>query len=214
MMGNHTSSRSKKSSDACPRTKAIGDFDPFLPPGTYNMYQTHDNGARPFRVFVDEKDKVAVITLITPTEFANECYPFVVNKRFPFQKVWIGKSPLNEMTEFSRGHGPKFDGNSILFYLGEHEKSHTYMFVGDSIKVFRTEIPIHSFESPVGNSDVPYPFATSRDGKTYYLFAENVVLHSKSKPISDPYQIYYSSSEDRGVVVKPLHSEIIVPRLT
>ena len=41
-------------------------------------------------------------------------------------EVFIGKSPVNAMTTFSGGHGPRFDGNSILL---KREKD--YVFVGD-----------------------------------------------------------------------------------
>lgn len=47
------------------------------------------------------------------------------------------------------------------------------------------------FASPVGNSDVPYPYAVDRNG-SYYLLIEGVVLH-RVPPSSDPYDWYYRS---------------------
>jgi hypothetical protein len=42
------------------------------------------------------------------------------------------------MTEFSGGHGPQFDGNSMLFELGPGR----YVFVGECIRSFGTKSPI------------------------------------------------------------------------
>ena len=41
-------------------------------------------------------------------------------------EVFIGKSPVNAMTTFSGGHGPRFDGNSVLL-----KRENDYVFVGD-----------------------------------------------------------------------------------
>ena len=81
----------------------------------------------------------------------------------------------NEFTKFGGGYGPEFDGNSILIHVHENE----YIFVGHRIFSFRPAFPIVDFKSPVGNNDVPYPYAlASRDAhRRYYLFAfDGVVL--------------------------------------
>jgi hypothetical protein len=44
-------------------------------------------------------------------------YRNMVVRRRPYKKVFVGKSPLNRMTKFSGGHGPAWDGNSVLFEL-------------------------------------------------------------------------------------------------
>jgi len=41
-------------------------------------------------------------------------------------KVFIGKSPLIPMTEFSGGHGPHFDGNTLLLQQSEY----SYIWIG------------------------------------------------------------------------------------
>lgn len=200
--------------DTCPKTKPVGDSDWDVPSGSYKMYQTHDNGGRIFRVFVDSKDKVAVITLMTPSEWPDHCYPYVVNKRFPFQRVFIGKSPRNEMTEnaFMGGFGPKFDGNSILFDMGNN----TYMYVGESVKLFQTHTPILRYVSPVGQNDVPYPYAVDEEG-VYYLMAEDVKIKLKKGALmmGDPYDLYYDEGEKRrkSLSEQPIEFNVLVPRL-
>lgn len=200
----------------CQQTQPIGDSDWDVPPGLFKMYQTHDNGGRTFRVFVDTTNNVAVITHITPTEWPMKCYPYVVNKRFSFQRVWIGKSPKIEMTKiaFNGGYGPKFDGNSILFDLGQNN----YMQVGESVILFSTRSPIVKYVSPVGQNDVPYPWAVDKKG-VYYLLAEKVKIKFHKKPDNphDIYDIYYDSkfgnNGPKPFIEKPLQFETLVPRL-
>jgi len=75
------------------------------------------------------------------------------------------------MTEVSGGHGPEFDGNSILLHLGDL----MYVFVGHCAMHFEAYAPLDVFVSPVGNNDVPYAYAKDCDGR-YYLFTFRVVL--------------------------------------
>lgn len=81
------------------------------------------------------------------------------------EKIFIGKSPKNKMTEFSGGYGKKFDGNTILLHLF----GNTYMFIGGEVIKFVAESKITTFVSPVGNSAVPYPFAVDESGNSYLL---------------------------------------------
>lgn len=145
------------------------------------IFYTHNNGDRPFKVEIS-KNLVRV--------FSN-------NKKlltFDAKKVFIGESPKNKMTTFSGGHGPKFVGNSILLKLCDNK----YEFIGNSVFSFTTHSEIISFISPVGNNDVPYPYAIDKDGNIY-LMIENVVLkYNKNlnkliKKYDDPYLYYYKA---------------------
>lgn len=232
-MGNKHSSHSSKSSKSlnssknektikvrktCAQTKPIGDSDWDVPPGSFKMYQTHDNGGRTFRVFVDTTNNVAVITHITPTEWQRPCYPYVVNKRFTFQRVWVGKSPKLEMTEhaFNGGYGPEFDGNSILFDLGKNK----YMKVGESVTLFNTSSPILDYVSPVGQNDVPYPWAVDKAGFYYLLgLGDHIKVKFHKKPVN-PYDVYHDwklfaeKGDKKPFTEEPLQFETLVPRLS
>jgi hypothetical protein len=110
------------------------------------------------------------------------------------------------MTKFSGGHGPRFDGNSMLFELphtpgAPGAGARRYVFVGTCVLAFGTRSPIVSFVSPVGNSDVPYPYAVDRAG-VVYLLIEGVTLttglptgkdRDADSPAysEDPYDFYY-----------------------
>ena len=164
---------------------------------TTKSYDTHDNGSRKFHVEVTSR-KTSPKTRVTPISRV-EVRRIVSRKTRPMfsfssPQVFIGKSSLNPMTEYSGGHGPMFDGNSILASLDDG----TYIFVGSKIVIFRPRAPIVEFESPVGNNDVPYPWAMDSAGN-YYLLIEDVVMRYRSKLKTDiekydgPYGYYYAA---------------------
>lgn len=141
-------------------------------------YKIHDNGGRPFLVEIIDK------TVNVYKELTNNVYSEKPIKTFIANQIFIGTSPLNNMTRFSGGHGKKFDGNSILLFL----KDDKYVFIGWNIFSFRSFAKIVKYDSPVGNSDVPYPYAIDEDDN-YYLMIEDVVI--KNENHGDPYRYFY-----------------------
>lgn len=141
-------------------------------------YLIHDNGGRPFKV---------TVTGDTVTVYNAYEQDTLLRTFKSVQRVFIGKSPLNEMTEFSGGYGAEFDGNSILLYMGQLK----YVYIGSEIYSFRAAKEIVDYVSPVGNNDVPYPYGIDQAGK-YYMMAESVVV--TLPPLDkndDPYTLYY-----------------------
>ncbi len=68
----------------------------------------------------------------------------------------------------------------------------SYMIVGESVKTFK--IPhgdtIRKYVSPVGNNDVPYPYAVG--DKYTYLLIENVrIANELLVEADDPYDFFY-----------------------
>ena len=81
-------------------------------------------------------------------------------------KIFIGKSYLNEMTEFSGARDDEvWRGNSILLELEEKK----YMMVGESVYTFETEDKIVKFTSNADNNQTAYPVAHGQRN-IYYLF--------------------------------------------
>ena len=80
--------------------------------------------------------------------------------------IFIAKSCLNEMTEFSGARDDSiWDGNTILLEL-EDEK---YTFIGNNgVCSFETEDKIIKFTSNVGNNCVPYAVAYG-EKNIYYM---------------------------------------------
>lgn len=163
--------------------------------GTYKLYETHDNGGRLFRVFVDKAGHTAYISSISSEDFC-------VNVRIVFRRVFIGKS--NESAVFS---GPEYDGNSILFELDRNE----YLFVGDHIFRFHTAHPLRKFVSPVGRNDVPYPFAVDTKGDYYILTGDRKVKIPgelvKCADRDDPFHLWSESIE----IAQEFKVKILIP---
>lgn len=181
------------------------------------VYEIHDNGGRPYVIIIDKNCKVKVYYNITflnvlkadgeniekfleenGIHFKNETLEICCGKKseisyyslievFKPKKVFVGKSPLNKMTEFSGGYGKKFDGNTILLDMGKNE----YIFIGREIIKFKSFDTIKKFLSPVGNNDVPYAYAID-ESKNYYLLSnEYVVIENVGK--KEPYNYYYEN---------------------
>jgi hypothetical protein len=150
-------------------------------------YYIHNNGGRPFKVTVEDNH-----VKVYKQTYSEQTYTYTKNPVLDIiaKKVFIGKSPINEMTKFSLGYGPKFDGNSILLDMDNNK----YIFIGDKILNFTALSKITSFVSQVGNNDVPYPYAIDEDGR-YYLLIENVILTIiDTEKYDDPYTYYYRHS--------------------
>lgn len=152
-------------------------------------YLIHDNGDRSFKVVVENRRvKIYKSQTYRDTEFIYKSTPSYI---FDVAGVFVGESPLNSMTDFSGGHGPAFS-NSLLLQLSELR----YVHIGRKIFSFQTCSKIISFVSPIGNNDVPYPYAIDREGNTY-LFLEQVILgakHNNLEEYDDSYDFYYSAS--------------------
>ena len=133
----------------------------------YKTYLTHCNFQKPFLVAVKNKNvKVYKIG----DEFENQEYVWKhyytkLVKEYNVKKVFIGKSLKNEMTLFSKGYGKKFDGNTVLLELPGNK----YVYIGCNIYEFTGKDKILSYMSPVGNNNVPYPFAIGEENVYFML---------------------------------------------
>ena len=88
-----------------------------------------------------------------------------------------------------------------------------WMYIGESIYTFTPLSDIIEYFSPIGNSDVPYPYAIDTDGR-YYLMIKNVILApNQNKERFDPYNYYYFSSRDEKMLSKEFDKEILLKRL-
>ena len=160
-------------------------------------YYTHDNGGRPFKVVVDNK-KVYVYKHKKYDEdtdtnlYSKKSIKYEKKNFFKYKNIFIGKSPKNKTTINSGGYGAKFTGNSILLQITQNK----YVFIGHIIFSFTSKSEIKKFVSPVGNSDVPYPYAIDIDGR-YYLMIEDVIIDKITnikKYDNDPYEFYYKNA--------------------
>lgn len=167
----------------------------------YKTYFTHNNGDRPFLVYV--KNNIVHIYKI-PTKkyyYRREDYSFNSSKNKPFYnelvktykptKIFIGKSPFIPMTKFSGGYGNKFIGNSILLQI----EANKYVHIGSDVYEFKTNDNINEYYSPVGNNDVPYPIALGSKN-IYFMLDKTFVPNDNFKDLTkknkiDAYAYYY-----------------------
>lgn len=135
-------------------------------------YQTHDNGGRPFLVEVSPASLTITRQSWNGSAWTPAAKPF---KRMAYSRIWIGKA-----------------GNSITAQVGPA----TFLHIGRKAFTFGLEpgdTPIR-VDSPVGNSDVPYPVLV---GKTYsYFLTESdgvgVVANEHLNPKRELYGQFYS----------------------
>ena len=137
----------------------------------YKTYFTHFNGGRPYLVYIKNKN-VAIYNVPENVMIDNEIYKaddrkwMYINlvKKYKVKEVFIGKSPLIDMTKYSNGYGKYFDGNTILLEL----KNNNFIYIQDDIDKIKINDKIKKYYSFVGNNDVPYPMAIGE--KNIYFF--------------------------------------------
>lgn len=151
-------------------------------------YRTLFNGDEPFKIVVESSKKVEIYKRVEydddKRKYVYEDKPFL---SFKPSEIFIGNSPKNAMTESSGGFGPKFKGNSCLFRIVKNK----YMYVGELIYTFTPKKQIIKYVSPVGNNDVPYPYAVDEDNNYYLLTEDAIVTNMPDELKDDPYTFYY-----------------------
>ncbi len=173
----------------------------------YVYYLTHNNGSYSYCVYVDTSTKDVNVYTGASRESVEDFTELVASYE-TIDKIFIGKSPLTCQTLFSGAHGPRFDGNSILLKIHTNDDTNKYLFIGTEMYSFTAENEITSFFSPVGNNDVPYPFAMDYE-KNYYFFTEYAVMKindvsSRNDPydfddvLFNPYEYLYSVVNNIG----------------
>ena len=138
-------------------------------------YFTHENGGRPFLVYLGPNG-VSVYKTSDQHYIREDEHDWenVDNNKWMYIQLisnykpaitFLGTSSLTEMTEFSGGHGEKFDGNTFLLYIDQNN----YVFIGYEIYEFKADDIISEYYSPVGNNDVPYPVAIGEENVYFML---------------------------------------------
>ena len=166
----------------------------------HKTYYVHSNRNRPFKVVMIDENKVHIYKDQAKI-WEKSIFEDTPILEFDVERIFIGTSPKNKMTMDSGDYGPKNDGNTILL----HTKDNEYVYIGAEVCMFKTETDryITQYISPIGNNDVPYPYAIDND-QNYYLIIENVIISdpniSTSVSISistststydNPYDYYY-----------------------
>jgi len=149
-----------------------------------SVYFIHDNGGRPFMAVVSK----TLVSIYKPSsDFWNgedelEYDELLLKFRHPLH-IWIGED-LDGM----------FKGNSILIQSSKHK----FVFVGGEIYSFRLASlneKVEEYVSPVGNSDVPYPYLVTN--QNVYFMLDGIYASkyhfttARENIIDDPYDKFY-----------------------
>jgi hypothetical protein len=137
---------------------------------SYKTYFIHSNYQRPYLVYI-KNNNVFIYNIPKNVEIDRSLYKYNDNKwmyinlvkKYKAQHIFIGKSPLIKMTNYSKGYGKNFDGNTILLLVNNN-----YIYISDKIQKFKINDEIIKYYSFVGNNDVPYPIAIGK--KNIYFF--------------------------------------------
>ena len=160
------------------------------------FYDTHDNGGRPFRVFIDG-NKVAIYRDSNIGTFEETADYSKLIKKLTVKEVIVGKS---SGLAGSADHGPdeakSFLGNSILL----HVSGKKYIHIGVEIYEFIMEDEFEAYFSMVGNNDVPYPVVLGKTNVYFMLDSDHTYLPRTYFPSiktnaewENAYMYYYGS---------------------
>jgi hypothetical protein len=158
-------------------------------------YDTHNNGGRPYRVYVDGS-KVSIYRLREdepnqyekPSQYEED----KLVKSLTVKEVFVGKSTGKaDGADHRPSEAHQFVGNSILL----HVSGKKYMFIGDKIYEFDMEDAVDSYFSMIGRNDVPYPVLLGTQN-VYFMLDHTYVPRSAFptlKPVQweDAYSYYY-----------------------
>lgn len=144
-------------------------------------YEILDNGSVPYLV------EITPTTCIIYSNKHNEIY------RTSYEHVFLG----NKTGRLHEGTYQK--GSSILVQQSPTD----YVYIGSEIYSFRTKEPILAYESLVGPSSVPYPYAIGQD-HTYFMLDKEMVPNHLLDQTKDAYgQFYgYTVSKTDGAAIE------------
>ena len=153
-----------------------------------NSYYTHDNGGRPFLVYIEPYNgfttPIHIYEINTDKYYVRESdegndnkwmYTNLV-KTYNAINVWMGN-------EYNYDHIGTYDeilcvwehkfaiGNSIII-----QTNNLYVFIGDIVREFELAYgdTVEYYYSPVGQNDVPYPVIIGKDN-VYFLLGSDFV---------------------------------------
>ena len=143
-------------------------------------YKILDNGGTPY------------VVEITPTTVCIEDNKGKEIYETPYKKVFLGEGRLTDAIYRK--------GSSILACIKENH----YVYIGSEIYSFRTTEPIVAYESPVGSSSVPYPYAVGEE-YTYFMLDKEKVPNLLLDPKKDAYGQFYGytvSKKEEAMIEK------------
>ena len=145
-----------------------------------SIYKILDNGGTPY------------VVEITPTAVCIEDNKKKKIYKTPYEHVFLGEGRLTGAIYRK--------GSSILI----QQSPTNYVYVGSEIYSFRTTEPIVAYESPVGPSETPYPYAIGAE-YTYFMLDKEKVPNLLLDLKKDAYGQFYGytvSKKEEAMIEK------------
>jgi hypothetical protein len=166
---------------------------------TENEYLIHENGGRPFKVFINWPTNTVCLQGYLSWDNGDMKLGYVDLGEFKnVERIFIGPDKNFANSADLR---TEFLGNSILLEVSERSYVH---IAGMGVRSFTTEERIHAYFAPVGNNDVPYPYAMS-DNFIYFL-SDGVYYTEKSTQPTNPIIDFVTQYDYEGSALKAGHS--------
>jgi hypothetical protein len=165
-------------------------------------YITQFNGDEKYRIHIEDK----IVNVYDNTKYCytdsddfsdsdeyNDFENSTLLKTYYVKQFFVGKSYKTETTRYSETANSHNDGNSILLYINNNE----YVYINNRIHTFNSYGKIINFYAPVGNNDVPYPYAVDEYNNIYIMSEEIMIpmtleLMSDMADDDDPSYYYYT----------------------
>uniref|UniRef100_A0A6C0L8T8 Uncharacterized protein n=1 Tax=viral metagenome TaxID=1070528 RepID=A0A6C0L8T8_9ZZZZ len=175
-------------------------------PKPKHKYTIEDNGTHPYQVY-DYGSRADIYAF----KYDKDTDKDIMQKKIlsiPYKKIFPGDNALR-LKDY-----PSVKGNTVLLL----QKNGKYIYVGAGIFEFETKDGdvIDKYYSPVGNSDVPYPYAVGQKN-SYFLIEKQYVENKNLDLKKDGYTQLYGFPEKRGdspnpVPAKSLRMKILFKR--
>lgn len=155
-----------------------------------SSYKIHDNGSVPYVVMMKPKSTVEVY------KTKEDGTPDKKILDLTYTKIFVGDNLLPDPLAVKKG---KAVGNSLLLQTGNNK----YVYIGSEIYSFETKEEIKMYYSPVGNSDVPYPYAVG-DTMSYFMLDKKTLPNELLDLKKDAYGQFYGHSVKDETMVKKM----------
>lgn len=151
----------------------------------FKRYYIRYNWRKPYIVYIKGNDVIIYRKTIYNICKPNDRYNKFV-KKYKASKIFIGRSSKN--MSIAKVVGDEYNGNTILIKISDNR----YVYIGHSIYSFKSRATIERYASPIGDEDIPYPYARDSNG-TFYLLKNKIMLHKVPKIYKENVYSYYKA---------------------
>lgn len=146
-------------------------------PKTAEKYKTLFNGGTAYLVYIYKSKSNYVVEIYKRNSYVDENFNKFVKRYTVSNKnnITIGRSRKLKNGKYNGEYDNKYNGNTILLYLGQTNKKHNYVYICAEILEFSTDYKINDYVSQIYDNSVAYAYAIDSDNN-YYLFDSGVVI--------------------------------------